>query len=103
MIVFRKALCGACQTLQLIPKNSSKFVCYKCHIICSCQSPQSLNKPQAAQHEQPQQSKNSNSGLFKCGTCGVKVQYVKGSSNYIRCTRCSTVNYVPQWLFGPIF
>lgn len=33
---FRKAVCGACNTWQLIPRNSSKFICYSCRTICKC-------------------------------------------------------------------
>jgi LSD1 subclass zinc finger protein len=33
--------------------------------------------------------------IFLCGTCNAKVLYTTGSSDLIKCTRCSAVNKVP--------
>ena len=41
--LYSKAICGSCQTCQLIPKNSTKFICFACRTICKC-IPQKVDK-----------------------------------------------------------
>ena len=35
-------------------------------------------------------------GVLRCYSCNAKVLYPKGSSDFIKCTRCMTVNELPR-------
>ena len=81
----------ACNTQQLIPIHSTKFYCFECRTLCICQKPQNFQN----QYLKKENEKNE-SRFFICGCCSVKVRYQDKSSHYIRCTKCQTVNVVPQ-------
>lgn len=86
LLIFRKAVCMACQTYQMIPANSSKFYCYECKSLCLC-------------HQKPKNKVPCGSAkkIFICGSCSVKVQYNPDQGRYFRCSKCQMVNAVPKW------
>lgn len=81
----------ACDIKQLIPKSSTKFYCYQCQTLCICQQPKKLEEQLFKE-----QNDKINTKMFICGCCSIKVRYKAASSQYIRCSKCQTVNLVPQ-------
>ena len=66
--------CFYCTCVQSVPATSECFSCGQCA---------SQNKCTALYR------------IFVCGTCSAKVCYATGSSDLIRCTKCSAINRVP--------
>ena len=63
--------CFNCQTPQSVSGTTTKFYCDVCQIPNEC----------VPSH-----------GIIRCFKCYTKVLFAKGTSDFIKCTKCSTVN-----------
>ena len=70
----RKVACDKCTFEQNVPGNTQVYVCCMCNAMNQCFPLY---------------------GLFICGRCKTNVCYPYGTSEFIKCTKCSTVNRVP--------
>lgn len=68
-------MCQRCCSAQMVPANTHAFVCFNCILTQGC-------TPQY--------------GIFICGHCQKQVWYPFGRSEFIKCTKCGTINKVPQ-------
>jgi len=67
--------CYICLNVQSVPGTVNTFRCGSCNGVNEC-------SPVYA--------------LLRCFQCNVRVCYANGVSDYIKCTRCSTVNEVQK-------
>lgn len=67
--------CYLCVKVQTVPGTSEVFVCGSCDRINEC---------------------FPTHGILRCYSCNAKVLYPTGTSDFIKCTRCTTVNEIPK-------